>query len=133
MSHWVKVKTKVRSLDMLKKALTRMGLNFQEGNHSIKVDGRSEIAQIKFDDAVGLALQKDGTYAMVGDFYYSKSKKLKDYYYNNNKFGSDLSTAYSIEEVKTRLEEKQFYCSENSEAKLGEDGMITMVYESWNA
>jgi len=132
MSHWTKVTTKLRDKEILKKALTRMGLEFQEGDHTITQYGTSSKAEIKLDNAVGLAVQKDGTYAMVGDFYHSRNRKLSKYYGKTKQFASDLSTAYAIEEATTRLEEQQFYCSENAEGEVGEDGMITMCFESWN-
>lgn len=132
MSHWTKVQTKLRDLEILKKALTRMGLSFEEGKHTIKQYGKSEKAEIKLDSAVGLSVQNDGTYAMVGDFYHSSSNKLRKYYGRTTNFTADLSTAYAVEEATTRLEDQQFYCSENAEATVGEDGLITMVFESWN-
>jgi len=132
MSHWTKVQTKLRDREILKKALIRMGLEFTEGQHTITQYGKSEKAEIKLDNAVGLSIQEDGTYAMVGDFWHSRNRNLSKYYGKTNQFTSDLSTAYAIEEATTHLEEQQFYCSENAEAQVGEDGLITMVFESWN-
>jgi len=132
MSHWTKVATKLRDREILKKALTRMGLEHQVGDFTITQYGTSSKAEIKLDSAVGLAIQSDGTYSMVGDFYHSKNRKLSKYYGKTKQFASDLSTAYAIEEATTRLEEQQFYCSENAEGDVGEDGMITMCFESWN-
>ena len=109
-----------------------MGLTFQEGNFTITQYGKSSKAEIKMDSAVGLAVQEDGTYAMVGDFYHSKNRKLSKYYNRTQQFASDLSTAYAVEEATTRLEEQQFYCTGNAEGKIGEDGLITMCFESWN-
>lgn len=132
MSHWTKVKTKLKDQAILEKALQHMGLNYKVGEHTITQYGTSEKAEIKLDDAVGLSAQEDGTWAMVGDFYHSRNQKLRKYYGNNKQFNTDLATAYAVEEATVRLEEKQFYCSENSEAEIGEDGLITMVFESWN-
>lgn len=132
MSHWTKVTTKLRDKEILKKALTRMGLEYKEGEFTITQYGTSSKAEIKLDNAVGLAVQEDGTYSMVGDFYHSHNSKLRKYYGKTNQFAADLSTAYAIEEASTRLEEQQFYCSENAEGQVGEDGLITMVFESWN-
>lgn len=132
MSHWTKIQTKLRDLEVLKKALIRMGLEFSEGKHTISQYGTSEKAEIKLDNAVGLSIQKDGTYAMVGDFWHSQNGKLRKYYGKTEQFTSDLSTAYAVEEAVTRLEEQQFYCTENLEAEVGEDDLITMTFESWN-
>lgn len=132
MSHWTKVKTKLTSREIIEKALQRMGLGFQVGDFTITQYGTTEKAEIKLDNAVGLSQQEDGTWAMVGDFYHSHNRDLRKYYGKNKQFNTDLSTAYAVEEAVTRLEEKQFYCSENAEGEIGEDGLITMVFESWN-
>jgi hypothetical protein len=129
MSHWTKIKTTLNSEEFIKKALTRMGIAFQEGNFNITQYGKSEKAEIKVDDAVGLSRQEDGSWSMVGDFYHSK--KLSRYYNQGDRFNQDLTTAYSVEQVKSQLEEQQFYCSENSEAKIGQDGMVRMVYSRY--
>ena len=129
MSHWTKVKTKLRELEYLKKSLTRMGIAFQEGNHTIKQYGTTEKAEIKLDDAEGLSRQEDGTWAMVVDFYHSQNSSLRKYYGNNKAFETDLGTAYAVEQAKGQLEDQQFFCSENEQAKVGQDGMIRMVFE----
>jgi len=129
MSHWTKIKTKLRELEYVKKALTRMGLSFQEGNHTISQYGTKEKAEIKLDEAVGLSRQEDGTWAMVGDFYHSRNQSLRKYYGRNDLFNSDLGTSYAIEQATGQLEEQQFFCSENEEGKTGQDGMIRMTFE----
>ena len=132
MSHFTKVTTKLRNATALQKALTRMGINFETGQFTITQYGKSEKAEIKLDQAVGLSLQADGTYAMVGDFYHSKNDKLRRYYGRNQQFSGDLTTAYAVEEAKEQLELQNYYCTENSEAKIGDDGLIRMVYESYS-
>lgn len=109
-----------------------MGLEFTEGNNTIKQYNKSEKAEIKLDDAVGLSLQEDGTYAMVGDFYHSNNRKLSQYYNNTGQFTADLATAYAVEEVTTRLEEQNFFCCEGSEAEVDDEGFIHMSFESFN-
>jgi len=132
LSHFTTIKLKLRDVEILVKALKRMGLQCQEGDFKITHYGKSAQAQIKLDNAVGLAVQEDGSYAMVGDFYHSGNKLLRKYYSKTNNFVTDISTAYAIEEAITRLEEKQFYCVENAEGQLGEDNLITMVFENWS-
>lgn len=132
MSHWTTVKTKLNNQSVIKKALKRMGFEAQEGDFTITQYGTTEAAQLKIDDAVGLARQKDGTYAMVGDFWHSGDRKLKGYYGRNEKFVKDLSTAYAVEEAFTNLEEQNFFCTDNEEAKIGEDGLITINFERYS-
>ncbi len=132
MSHWTTVKTKLNNQSVIRKALKRMGLEAQEGDFTITQYGTTEAAQLRIDDAVGLARQKDGTYAMVGDFWHSGDRKLKGYYGRNEKFVKDLSTAYAVEEAFTNLEEQNFFCTENEKAEIGEDGLITINFERYS-
>jgi hypothetical protein len=108
-----------------------MGLDFSEGNFTITQYGTSEKAELKLDNAVGLSQQEDGTFSMVGDFYHSHNQKLRKYYGRNNQFTTDLGTAYAVEEAKTRLEEQNFFCSENEEGVVGEDGLIRMTFNRY--
>ena len=132
MSHFTRIKTKLSSTEHLKKALTRMGLKFEEGNHTITQYGTSEKAEIKLDNAVGFSRQEDGTFAMVGDFWHSTNTELRKYYGKTKQFDQDVSTAYAIEEVKTNLEGQNFFCTGNEAAEIGQDGLITMTFESWS-
>ena len=132
MSHWTTVKTKLNSQSVLRKALKRMGFEAQEGDFSITQYGTTETAQLKIDDAVGLSRQKDGTFAMVGDFWHSHNRSLKGYYGRNEKFVKDLSTAYAVEEAFSNLEDQNFFCSENEKGEVGEDGLITLTFERYS-
>jgi len=129
MSHWTKVTTKISDVDALKKALTRMGLEFQEGDFEITQYGTTEKAELRLDDAVGFSKQKDGTFAMVGDFWHSKNPKLKKYYSNTGTFSKEMENAYAIEETILRMEEQQFDCVENMDSQVNSDGVIRMVFE----
>lgn len=131
MSHWTKVKTKISDLEALKKALDRMGIEYNEGTHNIKQYGKSEKAELKLDDAVGFSRQQDGTYSMVGDFYHSRNPKLRKYYGNTQQFTGDIQTAYAVEETVLRMEEQQFHCCENHDAVVGSDGLIHMTFERY--
>ncbi len=106
-----------------------MKIEFQVGDFSITQYGTTSEAQVKVDDAVGFALQEDGTYSMVGDFYHSTSKDLKKYYNQSVQFQQDLETAYAIEETFQKMEELQFMCTDNVDAEIGTDGKISMVFE----
>lgn len=130
MSHFTKVKTKISNLDHIKSALSRMGYTFKEGDFKVTEYGTSEAAQILLDKSLGLSLQKDGTYAFVGDPWHCKTQKLREYYGKLGDLSTKLSTNYAIEEAKYNLEQQNFYCTDNEEGAIGEDGMITMVFES---
>jgi len=131
MSHWTKIKTKLTDREMLKKALDRMGIAHQEGAFTINQYGKSEKAEIKLDEAVGLSLQEDGTWSMVGDFYHSHKAELRKFYSRGNDFSAQLGTAYSVEQAKEELTMKGFFCTGNEDAEVGEVGMIRMTFESF--
>lgn len=107
-----------------------MGFEHKEGDHKITEYGTTEKAEILLDKSLGLSLQEDGTYAFVGDPYHC-SGKLRNYYGRLQNLTNELGTAYAVEEASVNLEQHQFFCTENSEAKIGEDGMIHMVFESY--
>lgn len=133
MSHWVKVKLQLTDEQTLVKALKRMGYKgVQTGTFTISQYGQQEQAQIKVDSGVGFSRQKDGTFAMVGDFYHSEN--MRQYYRNETKFQTDLNTAYAIEDAKAKLEELNmgFEIEENAEGIVGKDGMIRMIAVSYS-
>lgn len=131
MSHWTKVKLKITDAELVKKALTRMGLTFQEGNHTITEYGTSEKAELLLDKSLGLSRQEDGTWAFVGDPYHCKTQNLRQWYGKLEGLSQNLATAYAIEEAKSILEAQSFFCTDNAEATVGQDGMINMTFERY--
>ena len=103
MSHWVRAKSKITDKEHLQQALDEMGIKHKEGGH---VTGyQKEKADILLENGrVGLRQQEDGTYEMVGDFYYADSQKLKKYYGNTEKFIEDLQGQYMKVEVKEKMD-----------------------------
>lgn len=106
-----------------------MNLRVEEGSFTINQYGKSEKAELKIDNAVGFSKQKDGTWAMVGDFYHSKSSVLRKYYTRTKQFEKDLNTAYAIADATIKLEDQQFFCCENEEGEIGTDGLVRMTFE----
>jgi len=135
MSHWTKAKTKLTEQSFIEKALTRMGFEFETGEFSISAEGTTEMAEIKLHNNVGMQKQEDGTWAMVGDPYYiqkgGRNGRLRDFYRKTDAFTEELSTAYTVEQVSETLEDQNFQCMENEAGDVGEDGLITMVFERW--
>lgn len=132
MSHFTKIKTKLSNLDHLKKALTRMGYTYELGNFKITEYGTTEKAEVLLDKSLGLSLQEDGTYAFVGDPYHCRTQKLNNYYGQLDRLESELSTAYAVEETTYNLEQQNYFCTENAEAKIGDDNLIHMCFESYS-
>lgn len=138
MSHWIKTKCEVKDRGLLKKALTQLGWQFEEGTFIVEQYQKKEKAEIllakdkqnKNANALGLSLQEDGTWSLVGDPYHcSDSHPLRKYYRNTDQFAKDLSLAYTIADAKERLEEEGFDCTDNDKAVVGPDGKIRMTYQ----
>lgn len=138
MSHWVKTKCEVKDRGLLKKALAHLGWEFEEGNFTIEQYGSKEKAEILLakDNAVsgrnalGLSLQEDGTWALVGDPYHANhNHPLRKYYGQGKKFAQDLSLAYTIVDAKERCEEQGFELTENEKCVVGPDGKIRMTFQ----
>lgn len=131
MSHWTKVKTKLSNKEYLMKALNRLGYEAREGNFTVTEYGTTEKAEILLDKALGLSLQEDGSYAFVGDPYHGTNQKIRSLYGKLDRFTGEVATQYAVEETVDQLAQHNFFCSENSEAKVGEDGLIHMTFESY--
>ena len=130
MSHMIKAKINISNDSILKRSLTKMGLTFEEGNFAISQYGQKETAQLKFENALGIQKQKDGTWMMVGDPYHCKNQKLRQYYGNQAKFDTELKTAYTIIETTEQLESMNFTCVENAEGTVNSSGKIRLVFQS---
>lgn len=131
MSHWVKIKLNLSDEEILQKALVRMGFKVEKGTFNIEAYGTNATASLRIDKSVGLQKQADGNFSMVGDFYHGSNAKVKSYYNQAEKFQTELSTAYAIEDAAEKLSALGFEITENSEGVLGADGMIRMVATSW--
>jgi hypothetical protein len=138
MSHWTKCKTSVKDKELLKKALTRLGWEFTEGNFTVEQYGSKEKAEIILAkdnavagrNAVGLSLQEDGTWAMVGDPYHAPhNSPIAKYYRKEQQFAKDLATAYMVADAHERLEEQGFVPLENDKGVVGPDGKIRMSFQ----
>lgn len=132
MSHWTKVKTQMRSKELIQKALTRMDLKSQLGDFTVTEYGTSSKAQILLDKSLGLSEQEDGTYAFVGDPYHCTTQRLSNYYQKMDQLSDKLAQNYAVEEAIENLEQHQFFCTDNAEATVDADGTITMTFESYS-
>lgn len=138
MSHWVKTKCEVKDKGLLLKALTQLGWKYEEGTFEVEQYGSKEKAEIllakdnavKGKNALGLSLQEDGTWALVGDPYHAPyDSPLRKYYGQGAKFANDLALAYTIVDAKERLQEQGFEAIDNENAVVGPDGKIRMTYQ----
>ena len=138
MSHFVKCVSKMNSLELINKALTRLGIKTESENSSVSAYGKTEEVALLLDKgdssvkgALGLSLQKDGTYSIVGDPYHCLNAKLRKYYGHLETQNQELNTAYSIEQAIKSVEDVGFSISENVEGEVSSDGLIHMVAISY--
>ncbi|MHA1692558.1 MAG: hypothetical protein ACTSU7_13120 [Candidatus Heimdallarchaeaceae archaeon] len=132
MSHFTEVKINVSNRDYIKKALDRMSLTYEEGdNLQVRAAGTTGRVDLKLADKFGLAEQKDSTWQTIGDTYRANNKDIAAFYGARPGFERVLATNYTIEETTAELEAQNFYLNENEDAQVGEDGLITMIYESY--
>jgi hypothetical protein len=122
---------------ILRRALKRMGFEVVAENTQVSQYGSTEKVELLLDKgnngtgALGLSKQEDGTYSIVGDPYHCTNSKLRAFYGKQNDLSKKLGTAYAVEKVSARCEELGFSCEENSEATIGADGTIQMVFTSY--
>lgn len=125
MSHWVKVQTKMQDLDNICAALDRMGQKYQRAEEgkslTVSAEGQNAEVQVIINDKkgrndVGIKQQADGTFAFVGDFYYTGL--------NQSKFKEDLQGQYAVVETVDNLENLGFFVDNEDDLQAGEDRLI---------
>ena len=128
MSHIVKAKLSINNESVLKKALTRMGLNYEEGEFALT--GTNQKVQLLLErDHLGLQRQQDQSFMLVGDPYYCQNAKLRKYYNHVEQFDRDVKTAYAVVETTEQLETMGFVCTDNAEGKV-KNNKVRMVFQS---
>lgn len=120
MSHWIKVTTRMKSIEIASKALTALGHKHEvaEAGKKLTVSaaGTTSEVDIKLCKDLGMKQQADGTLAFVGDFYYNE--------YNERKLKESLSTRYYIEDAVEKLEEQGFFVDADESFAVNERGQI---------
>ena len=133
MSHISKVKTQLRSRDIIEKVLKKMGMNVEKdctlslpyaygSEKSMKVDlGFGKKSSSK---SLGVRKQQDGTFEVVGDYYMTGI--------HENSFVGDLTQSYGEEQVKTTFETNPDLLAFNlSKREVDANGDIILTYEAW--
>jgi hypothetical protein len=131
MSHWVKTKTKMVDKKYIMAGLEKMGIQATEGGtvRSTYSSSSSKV-DIKINDSVGLKQQKDGSWALEGDFW---NTKHREYYNKENQFIKELQGQYCVAQAKDRIASLGggWVITDNEEAEVDEDGMIVMRAQSF--
>ena len=125
MSHWVKVQTTMTDLDHVCAALDKMGQAYtraEEGKTlNVSAEGQNAEVQVVINDKqgrndVGIKQQADGSFAFVGDFYYTELDQTQ--------FQRDLQGQYAVVETVENLEGMGFFVDNEEDLQVGEDGLI---------
>lgn len=136
MSHLTHVKSKLNNLDSLKKALTKLGYQYKEGDLKTEgyygqrdsVDVRVESINGKdIKGSFGFKQEADGNIKITGDFYGLKSPT-----------GKALSAQFLSEElfVHSKMIEaedglKSIGFQANGDWVMGTDGSAELVFQKW--
>lgn len=131
MSHWIKVGTKMDKLDHIAQALDRMGQKYELADDkklSVKAAGNSSEVDILIVDErnkkeIGMKQQKDGTFAFVGDFYYTGI--------NQQQFTNKLQGNYCVAEAVDRLGSQGFFVDNEDDLELNKDGLIEFTCSNY--
>ena len=130
MSHFSTVKTELRQLDPLVKALTDMGYSPQEGTHSVRgYQGQTVKAELAIPVDVGGDLgfrwnSETGSYELVTDLDLWKQKIPVE------RFLAQLTQRYALNTVLAATHSEGFEVAEQTQTV---DGAIELVVTRWDA
>jgi hypothetical protein len=124
MSHFTQIKTKIQDIEYLKKALTKLGYNYQEGNLEIKgYSGLEKVSLAVYPEgnSYPIGFRKKGKeYEIIADWWGVKVER--------DKFIKSVTQTYSYLMVINESQKQGFNIV--SEEKLL-DGAIKVVVQKW--
>jgi len=127
MSHFSQVKTQIRSLEPLQKALTELGVNWKSGASPMRGhQGNTTMAEvvIEQDNGYDVGFQWNGSeYALVSDMQFWQQP------WTVESFLQKVTQRYAIATVMTESSSKGFALSEQ---QVREDGSVRLVLQRWN-
>lgn len=130
MSHFTEVKTKVKNIETIKKALKDLNYSFEYSSDLVSVRGfygEKIPAEFKIstgtDYDLGLRKTASGDYEFVADFEMLKAHKV-----DFETIQSKIQQTYSMIEVKAILEEQGYELGEQLE---DENGNLQIVVSKW--
>lgn len=124
MSHFSKMKTKIKDLWILESTCNKLGLNFERGE-GMQVRGYSGLSKkadavVKFDEYdLGFVQQEDGSYEAVADFEYGLQRHEG---VNTAKLMDDINQGYACEGIRQRAMSEGYGVEETTE----EDGTVVL-------
>ena len=130
MSHFTRVKTRVRNLVSLKNALDELGLVYEEGTQLLRVrgwQGAEELAQLVIKTGtqydIGVRATASGEYELVADWWALEEQGIKQ-----KVLVQQIMQRYAYHEVKEQVA-RQGYTIEKQE--VDEDGSIRLKVGAW--
>lgn len=125
MFHLTKIETKIQDLEYLKKALERLGYNYQEGEIEIKgYSGTEKVSLAVYPKEGGYPIgfrKKGKDYEMVADWWRVNNAE-------KNKFINSLTQTYSYFTVIGESQKAGFNITNDEKMK---DGTIKIVVQRW--
>jgi hypothetical protein len=128
MSHFSQIKTQIRNLEPLQKALSELGLDWKSGSsYSLQGhNGESTIADLAIaqENGYDIGFRWNGVeYELVADLQFWKQPWTVESFLNK------LSHHYAIQTVMSESEKQGFALSEQTKA---EDGSVRLVLQRWH-
>lgn len=127
MSHFSSIKTQIRDLNALKKALSDMQVDWKAGPHPVrgyKGDTRTAEVVIEQDNGYDVGFGWNGQeYELVADLQYWKQPLTV------NRFLSQVTQKYAINTVLSTTADQGFQVSEQVD---NQDGTVRLVVQRWN-
>ncbi|MEI6330233.1 MAG: DUF1257 domain-containing protein [Pseudanabaena sp.] len=127
MSHFSQVKTQIRSLEPLQKALTDLGVNWKSGASPMRgYQGATTEAEVVIaqDNGYDVGFQWNGReFALVADMQYWQQPWTVESFLNK------VTQRYAIATVMGESIDQGFTLSEQ---QVREDGSVRLVLQRWN-
>jgi hypothetical protein len=127
MSHFSQVKTQIRSLEPLQKALTDLGVNWKSGDAPMRgYEGNTTVADVVIEQENGydVGFQWNGTaYALVADMQFWQQPWTVESFLNK------VTQRYAIATVMGESSQQGFSLAEQ---QVREDGSVRLVLQRWH-
>ncbi len=126
MSHFSQVKTQIRTIEPLQKALTDLGLSWQPSASAKSDRGQTVEAEIVIpqDNGYDIGFKWNGQeYELVADMHYWQQP------WSVESFLNKVSQGYAVQTVMTESQNQGFTLTEQNHQQ---DGSIRLVLQRWN-
>ncbi len=126
MSHFSQVKTQIRNLEPLQKALTDLGIDWKSGASLRGYQGATTQAEVVIEQTNGydVGFRWNGqTYELVADLQYWQQPLTVESFLNK------VTQRYAVHTVMSEAGDRGFALSEQ---QVREDGSVRLVLQRWH-